>query len=55
MAGLALVLLITHALSHWLMVPLLAAGTWLLKLAVLPWLLLALVAWLLAGRSLTRS
>lgn len=50
MAGLALLLLITLGLSHWLLLPLLAAGTWLLNLTALPWLLVALGAWLLAGR-----
>lgn len=51
MAGLGLLLLITLALGHWLLLPLLDAGTWLLNLTALPWLPLALGAWLLAGRS----
>lgn len=50
MAGLGLLLLITLGLGHWLLLPLLAAGTWLLNLTALPWLLVALGAWLLAGR-----
>lgn len=50
MAALGLLLLITDALSHWLLEPLLAVGTWLLNLAALPWLMLAVAGWLLAGR-----
>jgi hypothetical protein len=49
MAALGLLLLITDALCHWLLEPLLALGTWLLNLAGLPWLPLLLLGWLLAG------
>jgi len=54
MAALGLLLLITDALSHWLLEPLLALGTWLLNLAFLPWVVLALGAWLLAGPPASR-
>lgn len=50
MAALALLLLITTALCHWLLEPFLALGTWLFNLALLPWLLLGVGGWLLAGR-----
>lgn len=50
MAGLVVLLLITLGLGHWLLLPLLAGGTWLLNLTALPLLFLALAAWLLAGR-----
>lgn len=50
MAALGLLVLIVAALCHWLLAPLLAWGTWLLNLVVLPWLALLLLAWLLAGR-----
>ena len=49
MAALALVLLITLTAFHWLMAPLLRAALVPLELSGLPWLLLALGAWLLAG------
>ncbi len=49
MAALALVLLITLTAFHWLMAPLLHAVRMPFELHGLPWLLLALGAWLLAG------
>lgn len=52
MAALGLLLLISLAISHWLFEPLMAIGRSLFPLAALPWLLLALGAWLLAGRPL---
>ena len=50
MTPLILLVLLLMALHHWLLQPLLLAGTWLLELRPLPWLLLAGLAWLLAGR-----
>lgn len=50
MPALGLLLLITLGLGHWLLLPLLAAATWLFNLMAFPWLLVALGAWLLAGR-----
>jgi|OM-RGC.v1.037423719 hypothetical protein len=48
----ALILLIAALLgfNHWLLEPAVEASSELLELAWLPWLLLALVAWLLAGQ-----
>lgn len=54
MAALGLLVLIAAALCHWLLEPLLAGGTWLLNLVVLPWLPLLLLGWLLAGRPARR-
>jgi len=39
------------ALNHWLLEPLTAWGETVLELRLLPWLGLAVLAWLLAGRS----
>lgn len=39
------------ALNAWLLEPLTAWGESLLELRLLPWLVLGVVAWLLAGRS----
>lgn len=55
MAALGLLLLITSALCHWLLEPLLAIGTALLNLTALPWLVLAVGVWLLAGRPQSES
>lgn len=49
MAALALVLLITLTAFHWLMAPLLHAVLVPFELHGLPWLLLVLGAWLVAG------
>lgn len=48
----ALLLLIAVLLgfNHWLLEPLVTLSSDLLELKKLPWLLLALAAWLLAGR-----
>jgi hypothetical protein len=51
MALLLLLLAVTLSGCHWLVEPLLGVGLWLLQLIALPWLLLALVAWLLLGGS----
>lgn len=50
MTALLLLLLLTVASSHWLFEPLLRGAEGLLRLALLPWLLLAAALWLLAGR-----
>jgi hypothetical protein len=55
MAALALVLLITLTAFHWLMAPLLRAVLVPLELYGLPWLLLAMGAWLLAGNTNDRE
>ena len=49
----ALLLLIAVLLgfNHWLLEPLVILSSELLELKQLPWLLLAVAAWLLAGRS----
>jgi hypothetical protein len=49
----ALILLIAALMgfNHWLLEPALQASSDLLELKLLPWLLLALVGWLMAGRS----
>jgi len=48
----ALILLVALLLgfNHWLLEPALIASSELLELKLLPWLLLAIVVWLLAGR-----
>lgn len=51
MALLLLLLAVTLSGYHWLVEPLLRVGHWLLQLIALPWLLLALVAWLLLDDS----
>lgn len=51
MAGLALLLLITLAISHWLLEPLLTVATGLFTIGGLPWMVLGLGAYLLAGQS----
>ncbi|MCP9830689.1 hypothetical protein KBY80_04705 [Synechococcus sp. JJ3a-Johnson] len=45
----SLLLLVLLGLHHWLMEPLLRAATAVFELSWLPWLLLGLVAWVLAG------
>jgi len=50
MAALLVILTVVLAVAHWLMSPLSAALTPLLELHPLPWLLVLLGAWLLAGR-----
>ena len=50
MAALALVVLLAAAAFHWWMGPLLSVLTAVVELQVLPWALLALGLWLLAGR-----
>ena len=49
MLPLLLVVLLTQALSHWLLVPLVHLATPLFNLAWLGWLLLAGIVWLFAG------
>jgi hypothetical protein len=51
MAALALVVLLAVAVFHWLMEPLLRVLPALMELTALPWLLLGLGLWSLAGRS----
>jgi len=51
MIALLVLLALLLGLSHWLLEPLVQLGTRLLELTLLPWLTLALAAWLLAGRS----
>jgi len=51
MALLLLLLAVTLSGYHWLVEPLLRVGHWLLQFIALPWLLLALVAWLLLDGS----
>jgi hypothetical protein len=55
MALLLLLLAVTLSGYHWLVEPLLRVFHWLLQLIVLPWLLLALVAWLLLDDSVDRE
>jgi len=50
MAALALMVLLAVAAFHWLMEPLLQLLPVLMELTFLPWALLALGLWLLAGR-----
>ena len=50
MAALVLVLLITTVAGHWLMEPLLHALLGPLEFGWLPWFVLGLGAWLLAGQ-----
>ncbi len=50
MAALALMVLLAVAVIHWLMEPLLQLLPVLMELTFLPWALLALGLWLLAGR-----
>lgn len=50
MAALILVLVVSLAAIHWLIGPLLHGLQAPLELQWLPWLMLALAAWLLAGR-----
>ncbi|MEB3201893.1 MAG: hypothetical protein VKK05_03650 [Synechococcus sp.] len=54
MAALALVVLLAVAAFHWLMEPFLQVLPGLMELRVLPWTLLALAIWLLAGRAAAR-
>jgi hypothetical protein len=49
MIWVSLLLLVLLGLHHWLMEPLLRAGTAVFELSWLPWLLLGLLAWVLAG------
>ncbi len=55
MVWLLLLLAVTLSSFHWLVEPLLQVGQWLLQLIALPWLLLALVAWLLLDGSVDRE
>ena len=50
MAALALMVLLAVAVFHWMMAPLLQLLPALMELTLLPWALLALGLWLLAGR-----
>jgi len=52
MATLVLMVLLAVATFHWMMEPLLQLLPALLELTLLPWMLLALGLWLLAGRPL---
>jgi hypothetical protein len=52
MAALALMVLLAVAVFHWTMEPLLQLLPALMELTLLPWALLALGLWLLAGRPL---
>lgn len=54
MAALALVVLLAVAAFHWLMEPFLQLLPGLMELRFLPWVLLALAIWLLAGRPAVR-
>jgi hypothetical protein len=54
MAALGLVVWMATAVGHWLLEPLLDAGTWLFNLVFLPWLPVLLLVWLLAGGSGSR-
>jgi hypothetical protein len=54
MGALALVVLVAVAVFHWLMEPALQVLPGLMELRPLPWLLLALGLWLLAGRPAAR-
>ena len=49
MIWMSLLLLVLLGLHHWLMEPLLRAGTAVFELGWLPWLLLGLLAWVRAG------
>lgn len=49
--ALTLLLVLLLSLHHWLLEPLLRLGEALVELRALPWLGLALLAWLIAGRS----
>ena len=51
MIALLVLLALLLGLSHWLLEPLVQLGTTLLELTWLPWLVLLLGAWLLAGQS----
>ena len=55
MVLLLLLLAVTLSSYHWLVEPLLQVGHWLLQLIALPWLLLALLAWLLLDGSVDRE
>jgi hypothetical protein len=50
MAALALMVLLAVAVFHWMMEPLLQLLQALMELTFLPWALLVLGLWLLAGR-----
>ncbi len=54
MGALALVVLLAVAVFHWLMEPALQVLSGLMELSALPWLLLALGLWLLAGQPKAR-
>jgi hypothetical protein len=54
MAALALMVLLAVAAFHWFMQPLLHLLPVLMELTFLPWALLALGLWLLAGRPIGR-
>ena len=47
---LTILLAVMLVFNHWLLEPLTAVGEALFELQVLPWLGLAVLAWLLAGR-----
>lgn len=49
MAAVLLLAMAAVLLLHWLLQPLLGALSWALELVPLPWALLLLLAWLLAG------
>ena len=49
MAILALVVVLTMAVVHWFLTPLMGIGTELFNLAPLGWLVLAAAVWLFAG------
>ena len=50
MAILALVVVLTMAVVHWFLTPLMGIGTELFNLAPLGWLVLAAAVWLFAGK-----
>ena len=50
MINLVLLLSVLLALHHWLLEPLMHGSAAMLQLDALPWLVLAVLAWLLAGR-----
>lgn len=50
MAALVVIVMVSLALAYWLMSPVSAALTPLVELQPLPWVLLLVGAWLLAGR-----
>jgi hypothetical protein len=54
MIWMSLLLLVLLSLHHWLMEPLLRAGTAVFELSWLPWLLLGPLTWVLAGGTETK-